>query len=146
MSRLPALFCDGRAWPMARPAAICYDGMPNALPVLLRSRPCHVLVARHFTPRRQPIVTPICRGRTSPHSARRGPAAPEEAVCTRPAPAGGRTEALRLARLSSTPARFAPPRGTDCGTDAQSWACGNGAFDVRLNDAPINKIKQLLCY
>ena len=90
------------------------------------------------TSRRQPNVTPICRGRTSPQSARRGPAAPEEAVCTR-APAGGRrTEERRLARLCST-AR----KGTDHGTDAQSWACGESAVDVRLNDVPINKIERL---
>ena len=36
--------------------------------------------------RRQPIVTPICRGRASPQSALREPAAPEEVVCTRSGP------------------------------------------------------------
>ena len=42
--------------------------------------------------------------------------------------AGGRqTEALRLGRLCSTPALLyaGPPYGTDRGTDAESWACGN---------------------
>ena len=47
------------------------------------------------TPRRQPIVTPICRGRTSLQSARRGP--PHQRGRAR---AGvQRTEARRLARL-----------------------------------------------
>ena len=34
----------------------------------------------------------------------------------------------------------AQPRGTNRGTNAQSWAYCDSAFDMRLNDVPINKL------
>ena len=68
-----------------------------------------------------------------PRAARSGRAAVKTAE--RAADKGAAAAGAMPARLDA-----APPRGTNRGTNAQSWAYCDSAFDMRLNDVPINKL------
>ena len=78
----------------------------------------------HRLKRRQPIVTPICRGRTSPQSAQPGGSGRRHRM---------RRSALGRARagaalLNTGPLLRRPALLDRRGTDAPSWACGDSAL------------------